>query len=183
MEEVNRPIVPGYKSRKSHYHYFAGSGIPKLDGLTSKTLNGLEFYPGELKSNYSVFDTISFDFKAKNEHAGHRVPTGDPERFIIIDFKILNSKGEEVAHKEERIGEKWQWHPEAKKLSDNNFDPLEERVYQFNQSKLKTGSFTLVVEVTKHRMTQKTAEYNKLGDNYPLFISIYKKEYQFDVFF
>jgi hypothetical protein len=35
----------------------------------------------------------------------------------------------------------------------------------------------LKIEVTKHRMDEKTAAYNKLGKNYPLFISIYKKEY------
>jgi hypothetical protein len=27
-----------------------------------------------------------------NEHAGHKVPTGDPERFILIDFKLIDSQ-------------------------------------------------------------------------------------------
>jgi nitrate reductase cytochrome c-type subunit len=181
MEEVNRPLVAGYKARKSHYHFFAGSGIPKLSTQTTQMLNGLEFYPGELLTSYSTGEAIKYSFKAKNEHAGHRVPTGDPERFINIDFKIVNAKDEVVASKTERIGEKWEWYPKAKKLSDNNFEPKEERTYTFNAKDLKKGSHRLVVEVTKHRMNAETAKYNKLTDDYPLSVSAYRKEYSFSV--
>lgn len=181
MEEVERPIVAGYKSRKSHFHSFPGSGIPKLASLETDMLNGLVFYPKQMNASYPFGESIDFTFRAKNENAGHRVPTGDPERFILIEFKLFNAEGKEVASKIERIGEVWQWHPKARKLSDNNLNPLEERAYQFNNSKLKRGKYKLLIEVTKHRMDPKTAVYNKLGDDYPLFISIYKKEYSFVV--
>ena len=37
------------------------------------------------------------------------------------------------------------------------------------------------VEVTKHRMDEKTAKYNKLGDEYPLFIYVYEEEIKVSV--
>ena len=46
-------------------------------------LNGLVFYPPEVKNNYALDQEIALTFKVKNEHAGHRVPTGDPERFFL----------------------------------------------------------------------------------------------------
>ncbi|MDG1428058.1 MAG: hypothetical protein P8H56_12215 [Crocinitomicaceae bacterium] len=41
--------------------------------------------------------------------------------------------------------------------------------------------YILKIEVTTHRMDEKTAKYNKLGDAYPLFISVYKEEISFIV--
>jgi hypothetical protein len=65
----------------------------------------------------------------------------------------------------------------AKKLADNNMNPSEVRNYSFAALLKDKSKLKLKIEVTKHRMDEKTAAYNKLGKNYPLFISIYKKEY------
>jgi len=181
MEEVQRPIFPGYEEWKSHYHSFPGSGIPKVAGETPGMLKGLEFYPGEMKRRYAPGEPVEYSLDVKNEYAGHRVPTGDPERFILINFTLTDENGKLVKKDVERIGEKWQWHPVAKKLGDNNLDPKEERSYNGGFEKLKKGKYTLNIEVTKHRMDEKTAHYNKLTDAYPLFISIYEKSYSFEV--
>jgi len=157
-----------------------GSGIPKLKGLQPQILNGLVYYPSKIKEDYMLNDSLNFSFKIVNENAGHKVPTGDPERFIIFSFHLIHN-GIVIAEKTERIGEEWEWYPEAKKLSDNNLNPLEERVYTFNPKIKSIGEYTLAIEVTKHRMNEETAKYNKLGEEYPLFISIYNKEFDFIV--
>jgi len=177
MEPVTREVVPGYGDRLSHYHFFAGSGIPKSDTIEAKILNGLMMYPSELKKNYSLQDSIIFSLKVKNEHAGHRVPTGDPERFFLISFILKNEKGELVLEKTDRIGEHWEWHPEAKKLSDNNLFPNEERTFNFSYLASEKGKYLLQVKVTKHRLSQEHADYNKLGKEYPLFITIFDEIY------
>jgi len=181
MEEVKREVVTGLGERESHLHYFSGSGIPKHSSLKATMLNGLEYYPGVVKLRYKVDQSFDYIFKIKNENAGHKVPTGNPERFVLVSMKIFNDDGKLVKEQIDRIGEVWEWYPEAKKLSDNNLNPLEERLYKLNWKGSKTGRYRLVVEVTKHRMDQKTADYNKLTDEYPLQISIYKKEYSFTV--
>lgn len=176
MPEVQREVVPGFGERKSHYHTFAGSGIPKFDSVETNILNGLAFYPIEVKSSYSLADSIYYSFRVKNEFAGHKVPTGDPERFILVQFHLRDEQNKLIAADTNYIGEHWEWYPKAKKISDNNMLPKEERAYKFAALAPQNGRFTLKVTVTKHRMNDATAEYNKLGANYPLFITIFEKE-------
>ncbi|MCP4457998.1 MAG: hypothetical protein GY816_08240 [Cytophagales bacterium] len=181
MEPINREIVDGNGERLSHFHFFGGSGIPKFDSVTTKILNGLAFYPSTLKETYFLTDEIIYSLKLKNEFAGHNVPTGDPERFFQVQFELKNKLGEIISTQTERIGEKWEWYPVAKKIADNNMLPNEERVFAFSYVPDEKGEHTLSVTVTKNRMDKKTAEYNKLGDNYPLFITIYEEEHVFQV--
>ena len=177
METVEREIVPGYGKRLSHYHFFAGSGIPKFDTVQTNILNGLAFYPSALKSSYSKMDSIRFTLKVKNEFAGHKVPTGDPERFFNIYFILKDKKGTVLATHTDRIGEHWEWHPRVKKISDNNLNPGEERSFHFAYQTLQKGQLNLSVKVEKHRLSKESADYNKLGDNYPLFITIFEEEF------
>lgn len=177
MPSVDREIVGGFGKRLSRLHYFPGSGIPKLSTVESKGLNGLGFYPSKIKSNYSVKDSINFTLKLKNEFAGHKVPTGDPERFFNITFVLKDEMQNILSSKTERIGEQWEWFPIAKKIADNNLLPGEERMYHFSYKPVKKGKLTLSVTVTKHRLSQESADYNKLKSNYPLFITVFEKDY------
>jgi len=181
MESTIRENVPGFGNKQSHLHYFAGSGIPKIDSVETKYLNGLGIYPSTLKKRYSKNDSLKFTLKVKNEFAGHKVPTGDPERFFNFTFQLKNKAGEIIATKTERIGEQWEWYPEAKKISDNNLEPNEERLFTFSHHLKTKGQLTLNVTITKHRLNQASADYNKLKENYPLYISIFNKAYIFDV--
>jgi len=174
MEEVTREIVPGYGERKSHYHFFAGSGIPKFDSVTTKMLNGLAFYPSEVSIGYA----LKYSLRLRNEFAGHKVPTGDPERFILIKFQLYNEADSLVKEQIDRIGEHWEWHPAVKKISDNNLLPKESRTYNFYYVKKEPGNYTLKVTVEKHRLSKKNADYNKLGDAYPLFVTIFEEEHK-----
>jgi hypothetical protein len=181
MPEVQREVVRGFGERKSHYHTFAGSGIPKFDSVTTNTLNGLAFYPSVVQSSYPIGDSIRYSFEIKNEFAGHKVPTGDPERFVLVQFHLKDAKNNLITADTNYIGEHWEWYPKAKKLSDNNLLPKEIRAYEFAALVQEAGKYMLTVIVTKHRMNDKTAEYNKLGDNYPLFITIYQEDFMFVV--
>jgi hypothetical protein len=73
-----------------------------------------------LNKKYKVGDSIYYTLTLRNTEAGHRVPTGNPERFIMIDFQLKNQDGKIIKEASGRIGEHWEWHPEAKKTDDNN---------------------------------------------------------------
>ncbi len=181
MEEVERPLVEGYPSRKSHRHYFPGSGIPKHKNLRTMGLEGLDVRVAE-KGNYDKTQKIyTLPASLKNTRAGHKVPSGDPERFILVTYNLLTASGDTVQTQKHRIGEIWEWYPKAKKISDNNIEPLETRPVNFTSKQIKAGQYVLHVKVTKHRMDQKTAHYNKLSDNYPLFIDMYAQKVSFKV--
>ncbi|MDX2361826.1 MAG: multiheme c-type cytochrome [Crocinitomicaceae bacterium] len=181
MEEVERSIVHGYPERKSHFHSFPGSGIPKVDTLNSGMLYGLDIQSGAFNARFRADEEVIFTLTLKNAYAGHNVPTGDPERFILVNFSVIDGTGNEIWSKTERIGEKWQWHPVAKKLSDNNLKPNEERKYLADLSFLDVGSYTLNVSVTKHRMDQETFDYNQLDESYPISIEMYTTTRSFNV--
>ncbi len=177
MESTHRELVAGYGERKSHLHTFAGSGIPKFDSVTTNILNGLGIYPSSLNKQYQLSDSLVYQLKVKNEFAGHRVPTGDPERFFRIIFVLQNKNGDTLASQTDRIGEHWEWYPAAKKLTDNNLYPGEDRTFTFRYAPQQKQKLYLSVKVEKHRLDKKSADYNKLGKRYPLFITIFEKKY------
>ena len=69
------------------------------------------------------------------------------------------------------------WYPEAKKIDDNNLFPNEERSFYFTFKPTEKEKLKLSVIVSKHRLNQESADYNKLGKNYPLSITIFEKEF------
>ena len=181
MEEVERPLVAGYPSRKSHRHYFPGSGIPKHKNLKTMGMDGLDVLVAD-KGKYDKTSKIyTIAASLKNTRAGHKVPSGDPERFILVTYNLLSNAGDTVQTLKHRIGELWEWYPKARKLADNNIAPLETRPVNFSSKQLTPGAYALHINVSKNRMDQKTATYNKLSANYPLGIEMYSKKIAFKV--
>jgi hypothetical protein len=131
----------------------------------------MAYFSDTLKANYKLGTEIQYTLKLKNQHAGHRLPSGDPERFYTIKLEWTEMKnGQIITSSENRIGETWEWYPIAKKLSDNNMEIGEERSYVLNLNPPFPGKYTLSAKVTKHRMDEKTAEYNGLGEEYQIAI-------------
>lgn len=182
MEEIDRERVKGFGMRKSRRHWFSGSGIPKHDTLKTTMLNGLQIYPDTMDNILKVGDTLMYRLRVVNEHAGHRVPSGDPERFILFSFDLIFHNDSNVFTQVHRIGEQWEWHPEARKVSDNNMYPGEQRIFKFRYHALKKGVYTLKIRATKHRMSPAAAEYNNLGHEYPQFVEIWRMQTKVEVY-
>ena len=182
MDTLTRELMPGMGLRTSHRHWFAGSGIPKLKGVESKGLSGMAFYDQSPKKLYSLNESFHYDLRLVNEYAGHRLPSGDPERFYLIKISLFHeTTGKELKVLNERIGETWEWYPIAKKITDNNMNPGEERTYILDAQLKEKGKYVVKATVTKHRMDEKTAQYNKLGEDYPLMITVFEKDYTFEI--
>ncbi len=171
MEVTHRAIVSKGEPRKSHYHTFPGSGIPKASTHHPDRLEGLDYELHQIHENGKP--TISLTLT--NRNAGHRVPTGDPERFIIIHFYTLLNQ-EVVDSMTYRIGEVWEWSPKAKKISDNNLFPLESRTFDYQVSLPPGDQASVLVKVTKHRGTITNREYNKISKDYPLSITVFEEK-------
>jgi nitrate/TMAO reductase-like tetraheme cytochrome c subunit len=181
MPEIERPIMSGMEKRTSHFHNFPGSGIPKFYDMESEELESLEISEGNIDKVYSVGDTIDYLLQVKNSFAGHSVPTGDPERFFLVTFRLKDNEGSLLSEEIHRIGEEWQWYPVAKKILDHNLKPLENRMFGFKYPILTQDMLQLSVEITKHRMTEENAKYNGILGKYPLFIEVFKKNYNIQI--
>lgn len=181
MPEIKREIADYYGIRTSHVHFFPGSGIPKFKGSDVKGLNGLVVKEDSLSPSYKKGEFIRYKLHLKNAKAGHNVPTGDPERYFLVTFTLKDKDGAILKEEKFRIGEEWQWYPAAKKISDNNMQPHEERTYQFDYKLIKKGKIILTVKVTKHRMSEENAKADNLND-YPLFINVFEKQYTKEVY-
>ncbi len=181
MAEKERPIVLDGQIRKSRYHGFPGSGIPKFYDAKVDGLNGLEILEDKPMVVYTPGDTLFYTLTVKNSYAGHKVPTGDPERFFLIIFAMSDHDGNVVKKETHRIGEVWQWYPEAKQLSENNLKPLEKRIYTFTYVIPEVHVLTLMIEIEKHRMTEENARYNGILGDYPLFISVFSRKHEIKI--
>jgi nitrate/TMAO reductase-like tetraheme cytochrome c subunit len=181
MPQINRPITKDSIAKPGTMHYFMGSGIAKHDTLNVERLDGLEFSFMGIMPDYNVDDSIALGVVVTNKFAGHKVPTGDPERFILTILSIHElSTNAMVSQDTFRIGEEWIWYPEAKKITDNNLLPDESREY-FISSKLPRGNYEFVLTSFKYRTTTALARYNKLPATYPTHIKFYEKRMAFEV--
>jgi len=157
MTTVEESWVEGHPVRTRHRHYFHGSGIPKFDSIPSVGQDGLVVRVPALNGAYwRIGDTLRYAIEV----------TGDPERFIMIELTHRAPSADTVARRW-RVGEKWQWWPEAKKLADNNFDIGETRTYEIAVLLSQAGTHSIDIRLTKFRMDSSTLKYHQL-DGYPI---------------
>lgn len=157
MPEVERPWARGAKSRTARRHYWPGAGVYKEPGVGPP----LDLLPPGMQVSAEV-QGGELVVTARNGTAGHKVPTGDPERFVTVDVMFL-AGDKAIAKSTHRFGQRWEWWPAPKMLGDNRLAPQESRSFRHGIAKGATG---WRVEVRSHRISDEAAEHHHLGD-YP----------------
>jgi len=169
MPQKKRPLVVGFPKRNSSQHYWAGGGVPKwfkdYDTLIARGYKpALEVM---IKDIFRVDSgkNLNVKLKYKNAKAGHWLPTGDPERFILLRASLENRDGAELSFKKHRLEQVWDWGDlktgrTAKKLSDNRLKPLEEREWVFTLP-LPENIEGIKLNITAYhvRLSTETAQY------------------------
>lgn len=173
MPSKTRAIAVGAPAREGRAHYWRGSGIPKFPDGPSPPVDanppGLEV-TAEVNATANANGRSSIRFTAKNVRAGHRLPSGDPERILYIDAQFLDATGALLNKDAPRkrvatFRQHWQWHPAPKKLSDNRLAPEEERAFTVEAP---LGAAKAKIEVVHERMGAEAAKYHGLVGRYPL---------------
>ena len=144
--------MPDLPIRKVHRHTWPGAGVPKTyEGydplLRSGWKSGLTIQTR--RSGDKVIVTLF------NGHAGHAVPTADPERFVQVRLRAFDKEGKQISEGKERIGQTWAWNP-ARKLGDNRIGPGEKRELSFTPA---PSAARLVLDVLNVRLGKSTAEH------------------------
>ncbi|AOP34498.1 hypothetical protein A0128_11955 [Leptospira tipperaryensis] len=172
MPSVNRNIViPSFQKEKrdSHRHTFIGGGVPKTFALFDSQWKGYQsgLKIGEPKWFLSEKEGIRLSLTLENTLAGHNVPTGDPERHLIVEAILQDENGREVSKEVQKIGQNWEWYPEAKLVSDNRIRSGEKRSIDWVLNtkpgpKPKFG----ILRILHVRLTKENAEHMKKNSNY-----------------
>lgn len=160
--------------RNLNRHFWPGGGIPKRFSGFDSILNRGYQSGLKIKSSFPVSwkedsrNTVSL--KIQNHKAGHYLPTGDPERFISIQF-FLKNKNKTIDAKTYRIGQIWEWNP-ARKISDNRLKFAEIRKLDFHLKKQKSFQgqkleiIVLLVKVTRSNMNFLQQGHKNINENY-----------------
>ncbi|MCP4204298.1 MAG: hypothetical protein GY769_20475 [bacterium] len=155
MQPVARPQAAGAPPRKGRRHYWPGAGIFKVEGF-GPPLEQLGAGLGvELEAT-----SAELVVRLSNSAAGHLLPTGDPERFILVQVEFFDVEGRMLGEARlERIGQVWEWWPAPRKLADNRLAPFEVREVRIPRPPAAHG-WSLVA--SSHRISAEALKYHDL---------------------
>jgi hypothetical protein len=170
MQRVVRSHATGAPEREGGRHLWPGSLLPKDPWSETEAAMFAGWAPGtdarlELRAPVAPGEQTTATLHVQNTRAGHKLPTGDPERHYVLTLRARDATGALLAEETKRIGQVWEWWPEARRLADERI-PAGGTVsmpIQWTQ-----GPTPVSVEATvEHvRISDENAAYHDLG-SYP----------------
>ena len=155
--------------RNSPGHHWVGGGIPKFyEGYETLLKRGFKSALRVRVRNPRIHSggaEIRMDINLANKGAGHYLPTGDPERHILAQLSLENTRGVRLAVKRLRIGQTWNWNP-ARKVGDNRLKEGEERLWKpFLKLPAAGAGLRVVLTIYHVKITSATARHMKAARN------------------
>ncbi len=174
MPVVERPLwIGGTEKRKTRRHWFGGSLIPKKPEYTEEMAALRAHFPPGLAVRFVTVPKVlkasapaKVEIEIENAEAGHKLPTGDPERFIRVVIRATDESGADLGEMVEQYGIEYQWSPVVKLLSDNRLAPKEKRTLSLSFVAPAKGAVKLQVEASRWRISEKNLEYHGLKGRY-----------------
>ncbi len=116
-----------------------------------------------------------------NAGAGHKIPTGDPDRHFTVEFEVLDQQGQIVERQQDTMGRWIMWQPAIVELYDNRLLPLASRDHTFTYRLPKNlDGLTLKARVRYHIQSERQHQMliNKFGltANDPYYFTVYERE-------
>lgn len=172
MPGVHRPLVAGGPVRRSGRHSWIGSHLRKggesdpalWDSLAALTSCGVTLLADRAPRTIAG-DSATWSVRAVNAYAGHRLPTGDPERAVIVRLAVLSEAGDTLASLEHAIAQRYQWWPKVVKLSDNRL-AQGEAVSLTVRYRRPPGPYRLAAVAVNERISDANADYHHLPGRY-----------------
>lgn len=148
MPEVHRPVAEGGPIRRGRRHLWRGGHDPsmvKQAVAIQVKADPTAPQPGE---------QVRFTLTLINAGAGHKIPTGDPDRHFTVEFLVEDGQGRVLAQQSDTMGRWILWQPVIVEVYDNRLLPLASRDYHFAY-RLPEGSrgLTMKTRVRYHIMT------------------------------
>ncbi|MBI5672695.1 MAG: hypothetical protein HZC50_05420, partial [Nitrospirae bacterium] len=125
MPEIERPVALGGPVRKGRRHLWRGGHDPDMVGRAVAV---------QVKADTAApkpGDRVGFTLTLTNAGAGHKIPTGDPDRFFTVEFLVEDRQGNVLEQQSSTMGRWILWQPAILELYDNRLFPQDSRDYQF----------------------------------------------------
>lgn len=174
MPELERPTwAGGSVARPTRRHWFGGSMIPKHPDLEEAVAALRPHFPPGLAvrwvgrtSTVAVGVPDRLEVEIENARAGHRLPTGDPERFLRVVLTATGPDDAVIAEKRVEIGARYAWRPKPRLLSDDRLAPGERRRLALTYTPDTPGPVRLRVEAWRYRINEANFAYHELEGRY-----------------
>lgn len=176
MPEVNRPVAEGGPLRQGRRHLWRGGHDP--DMIKQALAIHIQADPPALGPG----DTVTFTVTLINSGAGHKLPTGDPDRHFTVEFAVKDRENHVLQDKTETMGRWILWQPVILELYDNRLLPLASQDYEFSYDVPEDRKDLLVeVKVQYHILTDDQhlmlrEKYELQGDD-PYRFTIYERTF------
>jgi hypothetical protein len=127
-------------------------------------------------------DRVGFTLTLINAGAGHKIPTGDPDRYFTVEFSVEDQQGRVLDQHTSTMGRWIMWQPAIVELYDNRLLPLASREYQFAfQLPAQAEGLKVKTRVQYHILTDKQHEMLQtkygLTGNDPYRFVVYEREF------
>jgi hypothetical protein len=176
MPEIERPVAVGGPIRKGRQHLWRGGHDPDM------VKRAVEIQVKADKETPKPGEQVGFTLTLVNAGAGHKIPTGDPDRFFTVEFMVEDGQGKVLEQQSSTMGRWILWQPVIVELYDNRLVPLASREYEFSYTiPVQAKGLILKTRVQYHILTDKQHEMLRtkygLTGNDPYRFVIYEQEF------
>ena len=176
MPEVERPVSEGGPIRQGRRHLWRGGHDPEM--IKRAVVVQVQADPPAPK----VGDHVRFTLTLINAGAGHKIPTGDPDRHFTVEFVVLDNQAKILAQQSQTMGRWILWQPVIVEVYDNRLMPLASRDYTFAyRLPAQAAGLTLKTRVRYHILTdaqhQTLQKKHGLTAEDPYAFTIYERDF------
>jgi hypothetical protein len=175
MPEIDRPVAENGPIRRGRQHLWRGGHDPDM----VKRAVGIQVTatPSVPKPGEDLNVTLTL----VNAGAGHKIPTGDPDRYFTVEFEVVNRSGGRIAQQQDAMGRWIMWQPAIVELYDNRLLPLASRDYPFTTRLPKEiEGLRLIARVRYHIQSERQHQMliNRFGltAKDPYHFTVYERE-------
>jgi hypothetical protein len=176
MPEIDRAVATDGPIRRGRQHLWRGGHDP--DMIKRAVAVQVKADPTHPKPG----DQVTFTLTLINAGAGHKIPTGDPDRHFTVEFVVEDRAKRMIQQDSSTMGRWIIWQPAVVELYDNRLLPLASREYRFTfRMPADSEGLALKARVQYHILTDGQHEMLRtkygLTANDPYRFEIYAREF------
>lgn len=175
MPEIDRPVAENGPIRRGRQHLWRGGHDPDM------VKRAVAIQVAATPSIPKPGEDFKIILTLVNAGAGHKIPTGDPDRHFTVEFELLDRNGARIAQQHDTMGRWIMWQPAIVELYDNRLLPLASRDYPFTTRLPKEiDGLRLIARVRYHIQSER--QHQMLIDKFgltakdPYHFTVYERE-------